>query len=290
MIYITGDTHGKFSKLINKMYFTEDINEFYDIDYKNLTKNDYVIICGDFGGVWRPSISEESLAKEDEIDRYLEILNPDFDWSKECEYEKNILDGLENLPFTILFVTGNHENYNRLATYPDKEWHGGVVKEIRPHVLLLKRGYVFDIEGYKFLAMGGARSHDIQSGVFELTDPDIREKIQMYTYFRINELSWWEEEIPSEEEKQRCIDTLEANNWTVDFVLTHEAPGYDISNISFYHRRFRPDSYALWLQEIKDKLTYKHWFFGHYHEDRSPSHKDHCVYYSMNKLDNYIDN
>jgi len=43
MIYITGDTHSNFTR------FTED-NE--------MTKNDYVIICGDFGGVW--TFEEES--------------------------------------------------------------------------------------------------------------------------------------------------------------------------------------------------------------------------------------
>ena len=42
MIYITGDTHHDF-KRFDKEIFPEQ---------KEMTKDDYVIILGDFGGVW----------------------------------------------------------------------------------------------------------------------------------------------------------------------------------------------------------------------------------------------
>ena len=42
MIFITGDCHGNFERF-NPSIFPEQ-NE--------MTKEDYVIICGDFGGVW----------------------------------------------------------------------------------------------------------------------------------------------------------------------------------------------------------------------------------------------
>ena len=43
MIYITGDTHGEFGRRFNTQNFPEQ---------KTMTKDDYVIICGDFGGIW----------------------------------------------------------------------------------------------------------------------------------------------------------------------------------------------------------------------------------------------
>ncbi len=43
MIYITGDTHADFAHRFNTANFPEQ---------KEMTKDDYVIICGDFGGVW----------------------------------------------------------------------------------------------------------------------------------------------------------------------------------------------------------------------------------------------
>lgn len=108
MIYITGDTHAEEFVKLNTEHFPEQ---------KNLTKDDYVIICGDFGLVWKTG------------------------W--EARSEMWWLDHFENdCTYTLLFVDGNHENFDRLNSYPVKEWHGGKVHEIRPHVLHLMRGQV----------------------------------------------------------------------------------------------------------------------------------------------------
>ena len=42
MIYITGDTHGGFQRFGSK-YFPQQTQ---------MGRNDYMIICGDFGGLW----------------------------------------------------------------------------------------------------------------------------------------------------------------------------------------------------------------------------------------------
>ena len=42
MIYITGDCHSNFERFIPRNF----------PEQKEMTKDDYVIICGDFGGVW----------------------------------------------------------------------------------------------------------------------------------------------------------------------------------------------------------------------------------------------
>ena len=93
---MTGDTHGDFSRL-RPVAFREQ---------GGLTKDDYLIICGDFGGVWDGS-----------------------------EIEQQWLDWLEDRSFTTLFVSGNHENYDLLRSYPTSVWHGGHVQPIRPSVL-----------------------------------------------------------------------------------------------------------------------------------------------------------
>lgn len=82
MIYITRDTHANFSTfLIDKFPIQNE-----------MTKDDYIIKCGSFGGIW--SFEEES------------------------SYEKEMIDGLDSKNFTTLFVDGNHENYTRLYNYP----------------------------------------------------------------------------------------------------------------------------------------------------------------------------
>ena len=109
MIYATGDTHGNFQRFAPE-HFPEQAG---------MTKEDYMIICGDFGGVWDGGKKEE----------------------------RN-LDWLEDLPFTTLFISGNHENFDLLRKYPTEEWNGGKIQRIRPHVIHLMRGQVFDLQGY----------------------------------------------------------------------------------------------------------------------------------------------
>ena len=79
MIYVTGDTHGDFRR------FSTDIFP----EQKEMTKEDFVIICGDFGGIW---------CQEDN--------------RKAMKNENYWLDWLDQKPFTTLFVCGNHENFD----------------------------------------------------------------------------------------------------------------------------------------------------------------------------------
>lgn len=124
-IFLTGDTHGSLE--IKKLSFKN-----FPLG-RNLTKEDYVIICGDFGCVWDGS----------NCDKY---------W----------LDWLEDRPFQTLFVDGNHENFNLLYDWkmPKDEWYGGAVHVIRPSVLHLMRGQIFTINNMTFFTMGGATSID----------------------------------------------------------------------------------------------------------------------------------
>ena len=123
MFFITGDTHAYMD--IKKLNTTN-----FPIQ-RELTRRDYVIICGDFGLVWDGGKSDKW-------------------WQK----------WLADKPFTTLFIDGNHENHCLLQQYPVSEWNGGKVHFIQPNVIHLMRGQVFDIDGTKFFTMGGAASHD----------------------------------------------------------------------------------------------------------------------------------
>lgn len=53
MIYVTGDTHGPVS--LGRMSmdgYSRRLNRDSFPEQRKMTKEDYVIICGDFGGVW----------------------------------------------------------------------------------------------------------------------------------------------------------------------------------------------------------------------------------------------
>lgn len=124
-IFVTGDVHG------GAEYGSSRFSSKSWPDGRTLSRDDVVVVAGDFGFVWDGS----------NTDRY---------W----------LDWFESKPWTTCFVDGNHENHRMLAELPETEWNGGRVHVARPHVLHLMRGEVFDIAGTTVLAMGGAASHD----------------------------------------------------------------------------------------------------------------------------------
>ncbi len=246
MIYITGDCHFDFRRF-NTKNFPEQ---------KEMTKDNYVIICGDFGGVWHKDI--------------------------ESAEEKHHLDWLNDKPFTTLFVDGNHENFDRLYSYPVEKWNGGKVHKIRDSIIHLMRGQIFNIDGRSFLTFGGARSHDIDGGILNLNDPDFfrkkRELDLSWIPYRIDHLSWWKEEEPSELEMKEGLCNLEANNWKVDFVVSHDCPTSDL--FLLYAGLGKVDSYDLtnYLEDIRCKLNYKRWFFGHHHDNKAVNDRDIMIY------------
>lgn len=229
--YATGDTHGNFQRF-EPEHFPEQ---------SGMTIEDYMIICGDFGGVWDGG-----------------------------EKDKRSLDRLEALPFTALFISGNHENFDRLAKYPVEEWHGGKVQFIRPHVIHLMCGQVFNLQGYTFFTMGGASSHDIGDGILNPKAPDFEEKYwmlrRMGARFRVNHWSWWKQELPSDAEYEEARHNLERAHYEVDYIITHCAPS-SIEDIvgdgGYVHDRLTD-----FLEEIKDRTKFHYWLFGHYHDNK----------------------
>ena len=211
MIYVTGDCHGNFRRFQSDCF----------PEQANMTKDDTVIITGDCGGVWFGD------SRDDET-----------------------LDWLERLPFTLAFVCGNHENYDALERYPVAEWHGSKVHRVRPHVLHLMRGQVFELESYRFFTMGGAKSHD--------------------TNHRINHISWWRQELPSDEEYSEALQNLERYNWQVDYIITHCAP---TSIALMGSRHNEADRLTDFLQEVRERAKYYYWLFGHYHDNKAVDEK-----------------
>ena len=235
MIYITGDCHSDFVRF-NKEYLKGQTE---------MTKDDYVIICGDFGGVW--NVDEES------------------------KRETWWMDWLEGRPFTTLFVDGNHENFDRLYDYPIEEWKGGKVHKVRPSVIHLMRGQVYQIDGKKIFTFGGASSHDISGGILEADDPDYKEKKkeldQGWLPYRINHVSWWEQELPSEDEMEEGLKNLSLHGNAVDFIVTHCCSSSTQALLG--GGLFTPDVLTNYLEQIRQTVTFKKWFFGHYHDNKN---------------------
>lgn len=240
MIFVTGDCHGDYHKLSRENFPQQ----------KEMDRQDYVVVCGDFG-YW--------------------------DDSKE---QKWWLDWLEQRNFTLLFVDGNHENYDMLAQLPVKDWNGGKVQFIRENVIRLMRGQMFELQGKKFFSFGGARSHDIRDGILEADDPELMKKVKQLegvgALYRVRHLTWWEEEMPSAEEYEEGLRCLEKNHWNCDYILTHCAPSSIQAALS--GGGMKPDELTGYLEGIRNRCSYKGWYFGHYHWDEAVDDRHTVVY------------
>ena len=248
-VWISGDIHGNPIRLSTDNFYEQ--KEFSGDKNENT-----VIICGDFGIVW----------------------NRD----KESKTEKYWLDWLEDKPFITVFIDGNHDNIPRLDSYPIKEWNGGLVNEIRPHVLRLRRGEVFTIEDKKFFAFGGASSHDISDGILDYEDQDWKDKARAlekqgkYMY-RVKGLSWWEEELPSQDEMDNGVINLQKENNKVDYIITH-SPSTSELYLMGGKGLYQSDVLTNYLEEVKTNTEYKRHFFGHMHVNKALNDRAICLY------------
>lgn len=181
----------------------------------DLTKDDYLIICGDAGIVWDGK----------DFDRYIQKY-----WNHK--------------PWTTLFVDGNHCNFDKLYQYPVEEWNGGKIHKISDSIYHLMRGEIFTINNKKFLCFGGAKSQD--------------------RAFRKEGVTWWKEEIPSQEELNYALSNLEKHNNKVDYILSHTLDTICLKATFPY---FESDKATDYLSQLKSQATYKHHYCGHYHVD-----------------------
>lgn len=221
-VYICGDTHipYDYKKLTSKKW----------PEQKTMSEDDYLIILGDFGLLWG--------ANEDNEERYYKRI-------------------IENRKFTTLFIDGNHENHHRLGELEEVDMLGGKAGKVSDKIYHLKRGHVFEIEGYTLFCMGGADSTDKQH--------------------RVIDISWWEQEIPSYREMDFALENLEKHRWCVDFVLTHTAPSSIVKEMLVIERTSDPAS--RFFQHLLDNgIMFRSWHFGHMHEDVCIKDKFFCHY------------
>ena len=232
MIYITGDTHN-----------TEDLSNLSSknmklccmeqgVDYHTIT---VAIVLGDFGLPWyNCPVDEDGIHPADHTDRYL-------------------LKWYNQKPFKILAVQGNHDNYDIIEKLPEVDMYGANVLKISNNVFYLKRGGIYTIEGKSFLVLGGAKSED--------------------KAFRTAHESWWEQEEWTKEEQSACLAKIKEHGNEFDYVLSHTGTAKGIELIDPYYSNteqlveLRKDSTVCFNDTIDSLITYKKWFFGHWHSD-----------------------
>ena len=219
-----------------KIYISGDTHGIQDagklarIRKDDISEDDYIIICGDCGVLWHE------------------------------DFTKEFVEFFESLKATVLFIDGNHENYDMLNALPVVEILGGKAHKVSERIYHLLRGEIFTIGGRTFLAFGGADSHD--------------------KVFRIPHKSWWKEERITEQNTLDATNNLQKYGNKVDYVLTHSpSPKFKEKiidelvqcgeEIPYYLRdKLLKNTPSEWqIDKLEKIVEYRAWFSGHLHAD-----------------------
>ena len=226
MIYFTGDIHGEVFR-VSEM-----------IQRHKITSDDTIDLLGDVGMNYYGNRRGDRRRKK----------------------------RMNQLGVSILCIHGNHEmRPDTIASYQETEWNGGIVyvEEEYPNLLFAKDGEVYNLEGTKAIAIGGAYSVD--------------------KWYRLQcDLNWFADEQPSEEIKKRVENKLASLGWRIDAVLMHTCPARYIPTEAFIpglDQSKVDNNTELWLDSIAERLDYTSWYCGHWHIDKRID-KMHFLYHT----------
>lgn len=212
MVFFTGDIHG------NDRNITRFVNRI------NPKRSDTIVLLGDVGANYYGDRKDTRLKER-----------------------------LNSLGVQLLCIHGNHEmRPTNVPGYHEIEWNSGNVwiQDEYPNLLFAKDGEIYDIEGLRYLVIGGAYSVD--------------------KYYRqLLGYSWWPDEQPSDKIKARVEEQIKSKDF--DIILSHTCPfkyepvemfisGVDQSKVD--------DSTERWLDAIEDSVDYLAWFCGHWHTNK----------------------
>lgn len=220
-IFITGDTHGNIDRLrLSRRNFP---------DSKKLSRDDYVIIAGDFGEVWHGSSADDL----------------GINWHGVRKYR-------------TLFIDGNHENFDVLDELPLQQWGEGFVHYVHPTVaqkgfkpvIHLLRGLVYELHGKTFFTFGGGNS----------IDKSRRLPGRSWWYREMPSRREYDRGIEVLTAHNWTVDYVITHTCPTQYLYeliygTHK-PNLIGNELTEY------------LSMIYAKLNFKMWFFGHFHMDR----------------------
>lgn len=247
MIYIIGDLHGNLQNLKNVLEQIPEPTEF-----------SYVICAGDVGLEYG-------------------------DWWTVRNYKKNsrkMKKLMQDSGLCWFIMRGNHDNRYWATHYPKQVEEGWTLTDQEdliyenefPHIFYLRdEGGTFQLAGKRFLFVPGAYSVD--------------------KFYRLERgLSWNKDEQLTEREMMYLFWELECSCYNVDYVVSHTyprglenkiqdlfLPGLDQSSVDKSMENF--------LEQVRQTATFKHWYFGHLHDDREIDGKYTMLYHKVAVID-----
>ena len=220
----------------NRVFVRGDTHGYFDwlpawCEENHTTKNDALIILGDAGIMYYGPTSDK---------------------------ERMLKKFIAKQPITLLCVRGNHEArpsdytsicYEFLGTDPIVQdvWY---FEPEYPNIKYIADGTIFYLNDKKCLAIGGAYSIDKE-------------------YRLLMGWRWFANEELTDEEMDDILDKIDHQSF--DYVFTHTCPEawqptdlfLNCVNQSKVSKRMEQ-----FLTTVSEIIDFKHWYFGHFHDDR----------------------
>ena len=92
--------------------------------------------------------------------------------------------------------------------------------------------------------------------------------------------SWWERELPNEKEMQEGLENLARYNNEVDIIISHCCSNITQANFGVKGKDILTD----YFDKIEEIVSFKHWYFGHYHQDRILDNKHTIMYHDLKEV------
>ena len=222
-LFVCGDTHG--------LHDIGKLDYFAKTGGKDLTKDDYVVQLGDWGGFWGTPGGER---------------------------EQSIVNRYYAYPWTTLVVDGNHDNHVRLQAMKQIDMFGGKVSEIVENVYYLRRGHVFNLGGKKIFVMGGGYS----------IDKDWRVPGESWWHQEIpsdEEFEFALSNLKVIDYKPDYVFTHSPPRSIIDMLSRDEMTMKLTPNLEWKAKL--EDGCSVGLQRIYDQIEFKEWHCGHMHID-----------------------
>jgi len=213
-------------------------------------------------------------------------------WRTFSKLHGKVTHVLGNAKCDLYFCDGNHEDHSRLKVTesPSNRFLIDAHREITlPHIYFMKRGSTLELDGTKYLFVGGGLSID--------------------KHLRTPGVDWFKEEILQEKDIEGIGNT--------DVVISHTCPTYfPIEKTCFRCKNImkpimadvggKPmllsyvcdcgyekeelgksfDDSRYVLDKVFDIAKPKKWYFGHWHTNLSGTYKD-CAWECLNRIDDY---
>lgn len=173
---------------------------------------------------------------------------------------------LENKNAYIVFCDGNHENHAELNKLPVEQWCGGRVHKLRERIIHVLRGEILNVHGKSFFCFGGAYSID--------------------RAMRKIDVSYWEEELPTDEDFSNGNRNLEKVGFEVDYIITHTCPLGTVGYMQGSHGIVEELPLQNYLEWVREKVSYRQWYFGHWHEDKQLWQGQRAIYFDIVDMEN----